>query len=86
MTHNFDCIDTQQNESVLTPVCAGFEYIVRIIMSDLEGSKHEFGFSSYGNAVCFVYEKYHQLFGKVKRIELLDALSYRLPLMVLEKT
>ena len=86
MTHNFDCIDTQQNESVLTPVRAGFEYIVRIIMSDLEGSRHEFGFSSYCNAVCFAYEKYHQLFEKVNRIELLDALSYRLPLMVLEKT
>ena len=86
MTHKFDCIDTQQNESVLPQVRAGFEYIVRIIMSDLEGSKHEFGFSSYGNAVCFAHEKYHQLFEKVKRIELLDALSYRLPLMVLEKT
>ena len=85
MTHALDYVCAQEN-SISNPKRAEFEYVVRIIMCDSTDSKQEYRFSNYDHALRFAYKKYHQYYEKIKRIELLEWLSYRLPLMVLEKS
>lgn len=84
MTYTLDYVSTQNNH-LPNPKCAEFECVVRIIMRDSEDSKQEYCFSNYDHALRFAYRRYYQSYEKIKRIELLEALSYRLPLIVLEK-
>lgn len=85
MTHALDYVRAQNNPQS-NQKCAEFECVVRIIMGDSADSKQEYCFSNYDHALRIAYRKYHQSSEKIKRIELLEALSYRLPLMVLEKS
>lgn len=84
MTHTLDYISAQNNY-LSNQKRAEFECVVRIIMCDSADSKQEYCFSNCDHALRFAYRKYHQSSEKIKRIELLEALSYRLPLIVLEK-
>lgn len=84
MTHAHDCACAQKNY-ISNQKCAKFECVVRIIMCDSSDLKQEYHFSNYNHALHFAYKKYHQYYENVKRIELLESLSYHLPLMVIEK-
>lgn len=85
MPYTLDYVSTQNNH-LPNQKRAEFECVVRIIMRNSEDSKQEYCFSNYDHALRFACRKYYQSYEKIKRIELLEALSYRLPLIVLEKT
>ena len=62
------------------------EYIVRIVKCNHGAAISEFVFSDYREAIRFAYEKEYKLTEEIKRIEILDAFSYRLPLIVIERS